>query len=91
MAHLDGLRPYSFLLALLWSAVICRLEKQWQGGDTPSAMLQVFKIVTAFTIVHSFTLSLAALGLIELPSRLVESVIAASVVAAALNNIFPVF
>jgi len=41
-------------------------------------------------VAHSITLSLAALGVISLPSRLVESAIAASVVLAALNNLLPV-
>jgi HupE / UreJ protein len=50
----------------------------------------VFKIVTSFTVAHSITLSLATLGVVELPSRWVESAIAASVALAALNNIFPV-
>ena len=50
----------------------------------------MFKVVTAFTVAHSITLSLAALGVISLPSRLVESAIAASVVLAALNNVCPV-
>jgi hypothetical protein len=49
----------------------------------------VFGIVTAFTVAHSITLTLAVLGVIELPSRLVESVIALSVVIAALNNLRP--
>ena len=48
------------------------------------------KIVTAFTLAHSITLSLAALGVVSLPSRWVESAIALSVVLAALNNIWPV-
>ncbi len=43
-------------------------------------------MVTSFTIAHSITLSLAALAVIALPSRLVESTIALSVVLAALNN-----
>jgi hypothetical protein len=51
------------------------------------AVIEVLKIVTAFTVAHSITLSLAALGVVTLPSRLVESVIAASVVLAALNNL----
>jgi len=38
---------------------------------------------------HSITLSLPALSIIQLPSRLVESTIALSVVLAALNNIWP--
>ena len=53
------------------------------------AFCDVLRIVTAFTVAHSITLSLAVLGLVTLPSRLVESAIAASVVAAALNNIWP--
>jgi hypothetical protein len=51
----------------------------------------VLKIVTAFTVAHSITLSLAALGYVHLPSRLVESAIAASVVLAAFNNLVPFF
>ncbi len=49
----------------------------------------VFRVVTAFTVAHSITLALAALSVIELPSRLVESAIALSVVLAALNNLWP--
>jgi hypothetical protein len=50
----------------------------------------VLKIVTAFTAAHSITLSLSALGVLRLPSRFVESGIAASVVIAALNNVVPI-
>ena len=53
------------------------------------AFLDVISIVTAFTIAHSITLSLAVLGFVTLPSRLIESTIAASVVVAALNNVAP--
>jgi hypothetical protein len=45
--------------------------------------------VTSFTVAHSITLSLSALDVVLLPSRLVESGIAASVVFAALNNVVP--
>ncbi len=55
-----------------------------------AALLEVLWVVTAFTVAHSITLSLAALQIIELPSRLVESAIAASVVLAAANNLWPV-
>jgi hypothetical protein len=50
----------------------------------------VVKVVTAFTLAHSITLSLAALEALVLPSRLVESTIALSVILAALNNVRPV-
>lgn len=49
------------------------------------------KVITAFTLAHSITLTLATLGVVALPTALVESTIAASVVAAALNNIWPLF
>jgi hypothetical protein len=55
------------------------------------ALLNVLKVVTAFTVAHSITLSLAALGFVHLPTRLVESAIAASVVLAAFNNLVPFF
>lgn len=49
----------------------------------------VLKVVTAFTVAHSITLALAALDIVNPPSRWIESVIAASVVLAALNNLVP--
>lgn len=45
------------------------------------------KIVTAFTVAHSITLSLAALGLVHVPARLVEPLIAASIVWVAVENL----
>ena len=53
------------------------------------ACLDVIKIVSAFSLSHSVTLSLAVLGFVHVPSRLVESGIALSVMVAALNNIYP--
>lgn len=44
-------------------------------------------IVTAFTIGHSITLSLAALGLVTLPGALVEPVIALSIIVVAADNL----
>ncbi len=81
-----------FLIALLLPAVVVRSEKKWQAVSAfKPAFWSVLKIVTAFTLAHSITLTLATLGVISLPSRWVESTIAASVVIAALNNIFPLF
>ena len=55
------------------------------------AFIYIVKIVTFFTIAHSITLSLAALEIVSLPSRIVESVIALSIALAALHNIYPIF
>lgn len=51
------------------------------------ALLQVAKVVTAFTVAHSITLAIAVLGYADPPSRIVESLIAASVVLAAIDNL----
>jgi hypothetical protein len=79
-----------FLLSLLLPAVVWREAGRWRAieGVRP-AFWGVVKIVTAFTLAHSITLSLAVLGVVDLPARWVESAIAASVVLAALNNLYP--
>ena len=80
-----------FLLALLLPAVLERRDGRWQPLGLRAAVAKTLKVVTAFTIAHSITLSLAAVGLVQVPARLVEAGIAASVVIAALNNAYPIF
>lgn len=81
-----------FLLALLLPAVAVREAGRWQPvAAFRPAFWSVLKIVTAFTVAHSITLTLATLGVISLPSRWVESTIAASVIIAAVNNVYPLF
>ncbi len=55
------------------------------------AFWYILKIVTFFTIAHTITLSLASLGIVNLPSRWVESIIAFSIGLAAYHNIKPIF
>jgi hydrogenase/urease accessory protein HupE len=69
---LGGIDHLLFLLALLALA----------RGFWPTV-----KIVTAFTVAHSITLSLAALGLVDVPARIVEPLIAASIVWVAVENL----
>ena len=79
-----------FLISLLLPAVLVYKQKNWHASahfKTP--FLDILKVVTAFTLAHSITLTLATLHVISLPSRWVESVIALSIVLAALNNLYP--
>jgi hypothetical protein len=86
----SGIDHLLFLLSLLLPAVLLRAHGRWEPVENARpALLSIVKVVTAFTLAHSITLSLAALNLVHLPSRLTESVIAASIIVAALNNIFP--
>lgn len=87
-----GLDHILFLVALILPSVLYFENKQWKPvANFRRALFNIAAIVTCFTIGHSLTLSLATLDVVNLPSRLVESVIAASIVAAALHNIYPRF
>ena len=80
-----------FLLSLLLPAVWIRKGKDWlPSASLKPTLMDVVKVVTAFTVAHSITLTLATLHVVSLPSRWVEAAIALSVVLAALNNVFPV-
>ncbi len=81
-----------FLLALLLPAVLVwrPAGAGWTASQDRRGMaLDVLKVVSAFTAAHAITLTLAAFDLVNPPSRWTESLIAASVVLAALNNLRP--
>ena len=79
-----GIDHVLFLVCLILPAVFPRRH----AIDSLRAVArETIEIVTAFTLAHSITLVLAAIGFVQLPSRLVETAIAISVVAAALNNL----
>ena len=79
-----------FLLALLLPGVLRRSNGVWEPVlAVRPAVANILKIVTAFTVAHSVTLSLAALGVVHPPTRLIESAIAATVILPAVNNLAP--
>lgn len=53
-----------------------------------ATLWDLIKVVTAFTLAHSLTLTLAALNLVHVSGRVVEPLISASIVCVALQNIF---
>ncbi|MEO0318003.1 MAG: hypothetical protein RL404_1680 [Pseudomonadota bacterium] len=68
---------YDHLLFLL-ALILC-------GGS----LVQLLKIITAFTLAHSLTLGAAALDIVTLPSAMVEAVIALSIAYVAFENLYP--
>jgi hypothetical protein len=84
-----------FLVVLLLPAVLVRNEKngpRWLPVTTfRKALFNVASIVTAFTIAHSITLSLATIGVVTPPARWVEILIAVSVAITAIDNVTPIF
>lgn len=80
-----------FLLTLLLPAVLIFSKNQYLGvPKLMPTLIDTFKIVTAFTLAHSITLGLAVFQIIQLPGRLVESVIAFSIIVCAINNLKPI-
>jgi len=53
-----------------------------------NSLWPVVKLVTAFTVGHSVTLSLAALDIVQIPSSIIEPAIAASIIFVAAENFF---
>ena len=89
---LGGYDHVLFLLCLLLPAVMRRTPEGWRPVDRlRQAILPVVGIVSAFTVAHSITLTLAALKLVSLPSSFIEPAIAVTIVLAALDNIWPIF
>ena len=88
---IEGIDHVLFLIAILLPSVARREGGQWRFVPRfRTALWNVAKIVTVFTIAHSITLSLAALEILNVSSRVVESVIAASIVVAALDVFYPI-
>lgn len=86
-----GVDHVLFLVVLLLPSVLRREAGRWVPAQAwRPAVGRVLAVVTAFTVAHSITLGLAVFGLVEPPSRWVESLIALSVLLAALNNLRPV-
>jgi len=86
-----------FIFSLLLPAVLIRRKANaparayWQPAERlSSSIIELVKVVSGFTVSHSVTLTLSVLGYVHLPSRLVESGIALSIIVAAANNLFPI-
>jgi hydrogenase/urease accessory protein HupE len=51
------------------------------------SLLSLIALITAFTVAHSITLTLSALGLVTVPAQIVEPVIALSIASLAIANL----
>ncbi|MCK2148349.1 HupE/UreJ family protein [Marinobacter alexandrii] len=90
---LIGLDHILFLLVLVLPASLTRNQpttspRLWLPSR--AQVIELSAVVTAFTVAHSITLALAALKIVSLPIAWVETVIAASIVVAAVNVVWPV-
>jgi hypothetical protein len=88
----EGTDHLLFLLTLLLPAPLLAYAGRWSRRATVSrSLMQILRIVTAFTLGHSLTLMLSAFGLLRLPGRPVEVLIAVSILVSAIHAIRPIF
>jgi hypothetical protein len=93
MRHIaQGIDHILFLLTLLLPAPLLVLGSRWgPPARMRHCLLRILGIVTAFTIGHSITLSIAAWGVVRVPERPVEALIAASIFVSAAHALRPIF
>ena len=91
MAHVaEGADHLLFLLMLLVPAPLVALGGRWhRGPSVRRSVVRVVHVVTAFAVGHSLTLALAATGVLDLPSRPVETLIALSIAVSSVHAVRP--
>ena len=88
----EGTDHLLFLLVLLIPAPLLVTGSHWNApASVRQSLLRILGIVTAFTIGHSLTLTLAAFGAVSVPSRPVEVLIAVSIFVSAVHAFRPIF
>jgi HupE / UreJ protein len=93
MRHIaEGTDHLLFLLSLLLPAPLMVIGSRWAVfAGVRHSLLRILGIVTAFTVGHSITLAMAALGLVRVPSRPIEVLIALSILLSAVHALRPLF
>ena len=87
----EGTDHLMFLLVLLLPAPLLAAGPRWgRPAGVRQSLLRIFGIVTAFTLGHSATLSLAAMNVVHAPERPIEVLIAASILVSAVHALRPI-
>ncbi len=74
-----------------FTAEAVTLNRWGEFGGSKYSISRLLKIVTAFTVGHSITLLIGALGWLKLPQQPVEILIAVSILVSAIHAIRPIF
>jgi HupE / UreJ protein len=81
-----------FIAILLIMAPFRRVvPSSWKPFDSfRQVLIETLKILTAFTLAHAISLSLAVLGVIDIPSRVVDPAVAITIMLAAIDNVWSI-
>lgn len=84
--------------SIFWSFLKLGIEHIWTGYDhlfflaglliVCTNLRAVIGIVTSFTVAHAITLGLAATDIVHLPGRVVDPLIAATIMFVGLENLY---
>lgn len=87
----EGADHLLFLLTLLLPGLMLTIRLADASGNllptNRAAEKFTLKVVTAFTLAHSITLACSVFGWVSLPDKLIESLIALSIMVSALLNL----
>ncbi len=88
----EGTDHLLFLLVLLLPAPLLANKNRWANvRNVKNSVWQLLKIVSAFTIGHSLTLAIGAMGFVHWPEPPIEVLIAVSIFISAIHAIRPWF
>lgn len=93
MRHIgEGMDHLLFLLTLLLPVMLTARNNRWTNfGGFRYSIARLFQTVTAFTVGHSITLLIGALGWLRLPAQPIEVLIAGSILISTVHAVRPVF
>ena len=88
----EGTDHILFILTLLLPAMLLSENKRWgKFIGNKSSLINLLKIVTAFTIGHSLTLLLGSIQWLNFPSKPIEMLIAITILISAFHAFRPIY
>lgn len=86
VSHLLGGADHVLFIVVLLAPALLRpraVDSSW------ARLIEVVRLLTAFTVAHACALTLAVIGVVAVPARLAEAAIALTILVTALDNIWP--
>ncbi|WP_229598840.1 HupE/UreJ family protein [Runella limosa] len=88
----EGTDHLLFVLTLLFPAMLVASEGRWHKRmELKASLLNLLKIVTAFTVGHSLTLLIGSLQWLHFPAKPIEVLIAITILVSAFHALKPIY
>lgn len=88
----EGTDHMLFVLTLLFPAMLLASEGRWRKPlELKASLLNLLKIITAFTVGHSLTLLIGSLQWLHFPSKPIEVLIAITILVSAFHALKPIY